>query len=72
MNAWLTEWRDSNQLGLTRQTFNTLVWTNDAIVELCSDFLEWIPNHLNWEIAYRSARKKILSLLESEWWSLLS
>ena len=40
MNAWLTEWRDSNQLGLTRQTFNALIWTNDAIVELCSDLLE--------------------------------
>ena len=40
MNAWQTEWRDLNQLGLTRQTFNTLIWTNDAIVDLCSDLLE--------------------------------
>ena len=40
MNAWLTEWRDSNRLGLTRQTFNALIWANDAIVKLCSDLFE--------------------------------
>ena len=40
MNEWLTEWKDSNKLGLTKQTFNALIWINDAIVELYSDFLE--------------------------------
>ena len=40
MNKWLTEWKDSNKLGLTKQTFNALIWTNDAIVELYSDFLK--------------------------------
>ena len=40
MNEWLTDWRDSKQLGLTRQTFNVLIYTNNAIADLCSDLLE--------------------------------
>ena len=40
MNEWLTDWRDSKQLGLTRQIFNALICTNNAIADLCSDLLE--------------------------------
>ena len=40
MNEWLTEWRDSKQLGLTKQTFKALICTNNVIADLCSDLLE--------------------------------
>ena len=40
INEWLTNWRDSKQLGLTWQTFNALICTNNAIADLCSDLLE--------------------------------
>ena len=39
MNEWLIEWRDSKQLGLTKQTFNALICTNNVIADLCSDLL---------------------------------
>ena len=40
MNEWLTDWTDSKQLGLTRQTLDALICTNNAIADLCSDLLE--------------------------------
>ena len=40
MNEWLIEWRDSKLLGLTKQTFNALICTNNVIANLCSDLLE--------------------------------
>ena len=40
MNEWLIEWRDSKLLGLTKQTFNALICTNNVIDNLCSDLLE--------------------------------
>ena len=40
MIEWLIEWRDSKQLGLTKQTFNALICTNNVIADLCSDLLE--------------------------------
>ena len=37
MSDWLTKWRDSAQLGLSKQTFNALISTNQAIADLTSD-----------------------------------
>ena len=30
MNQWLTSWKDSERLGLSKQTFNALITTNNA------------------------------------------
>ena len=37
MSDWLTKWRDSAQLGLSKETFNALISTNQAIADLTSD-----------------------------------
>ena len=37
MSNWLTTWRDSAKLGLSKQTFNALISTNRAIADLTTD-----------------------------------
>ena len=39
MSDWLTKWRDSTNLGLSKQTFNALISTNRAIADLSTDLL---------------------------------
>ena len=36
---WLSDWRESKKFGLSKQTFDALMSTNRAIVDLCSDLL---------------------------------
>ena len=73
MNEWLTEWRDSKQLGLTKQTFKALICTNNVIADLCSDLLEsGYQFVLTGKLQNRSTRKKIFTVSADERWPLLS
>ena len=38
MDEWLIEWRDSKQLGLTKQTFNALICTAREWLSICSNW----------------------------------
>ena len=40
MNQWLTNWKDSERLGLSKQSFNALITTNNAISELSCDLIQ--------------------------------
>ena len=37
MGDWLIKWRDSSNLGLSKQTFNAFICTNQAIADLTTD-----------------------------------
>ena len=39
MSNWLSQWRDSKEYGLTKQTFDALICTNQAIADLSTDLL---------------------------------
>ena len=39
MTTWLVKWRDTMKLGLSKQTFNALISTNQAIADLSTDLL---------------------------------
>ena len=39
MNKWLTTWKDSKKMGLTKQTFEALINTNSAIADLSNDLI---------------------------------
>ena len=38
-SEWLSAWRDSEKHGLSKQTFDALIYTNQAIADLSSDLL---------------------------------
>ena len=40
MNQWLTNWKDSERLGLSKQTFHALITTNNAISDLSCDLIQ--------------------------------
>ena len=46
MTTWLVKWRDSMKLGLSKQTFNALICTNQAIADLSTDLLNEGYDHV--------------------------
>ena len=41
MGDWLIKWRDSSNLGLSKQTFNAIICTNQAIADLTTDLFNY-------------------------------
>ena len=40
MGDWLIKWRDSSNLGLSKQTFDAFICTNQAIADLTTDLFD--------------------------------
>ena len=65
MNEWLTTWKQYEVLGFPKQTFDTMIKTNNANIKLSLALIR--DSYVNCSVPNRSSGKTFLALQTNKW-----